>query len=76
MSSLSTPRSVLGVDRMCRAEINEAFEASVFANSLQNAGYQTGMIGKYLNGKKVSHCPTSTDADEENPPGWDFYFAM
>jgi len=48
----------------------------VFAISLQNAGYQTGMIGKYLNGETVTHCPKSKGEYEAPPAGWDFYFAM
>jgi len=61
---------------MCRCDISDAFEASVFAISLQNAGYQTGMIGKYLNGETVTHCPKSKGEYEAPPAGWDFYFAM
>ena len=57
-----------------RMEANEAFEQAIFANQLQASGYETGMIGKYLNGKYVSHC--YPEGERTPPPGWDFYFAM
>jgi len=57
-----------------RMEASKAFEQAVFANQLQASGYETGMIGKYLNGKYVSHC--DPEGERAPPPGWDFYFAM
>jgi N-acetylglucosamine-6-sulfatase len=45
---------------------NRGHEQDNVATRLQNAGYRTALIGKYLNGYKESYVP----------PGWNDWFAM
>jgi N-acetylglucosamine-6-sulfatase len=43
---------------------NKGYEQNNVATRLNNAGYRTALIGKYLNGYKSSSVP----------PGWDYWF--
>ena len=45
-------------------------ELSTFATALDRAGYHTGMIGKHLNGYRVSRRADAAPI----PPGWDEWF--
>jgi len=45
------------------------FEQDTFATALQEAGYRTALLGKYLNGYPFRSEPTYI------PPGWDYWWA-
>jgi arylsulfatase A-like enzyme len=45
------------------------FEQDTFATALQEAGYRTALLGKYLNGYPLKSEPTYI------PPGWDYWWA-
>ena len=45
------------------------FEQDTFATALQEAGYRTALLGKYLNGYPLKDAPTYI------PPGWDYWWA-
>jgi N-acetylglucosamine-6-sulfatase len=46
------------------------YESDNVATRLQDAGYSTGLFGKYLNGYGATTVPTTV------PPGWDDWFAF
>lgn len=49
----------------------EPWEPTALPVNLQNAGYRTGMFGKYINGWNKNWTATHTP-----PPGWDVFLAM
>ena len=49
---------------------NHGNEASTIATWLQDAGYRTALIGKYINGYGATVAPTYI------PPGWDQWFGL
>jgi len=46
------------------------YESDNLATRLQDAGYSTGLFGKYLNGYGATTVPTTV------PPGWEDWFAF
>jgi N-acetylglucosamine-6-sulfatase len=58
--------------------ISKLNQAETLAVWLQNAGYYTGLIGKYLNDYGLTDTNTgdSVPACQEVPPGWDEWYGL
>ena len=56
----------------------EGREQSTLATWLHDAGYRTGLVGKYLNGypRLPRRLTSATLPDEYIPPGWDEWYAQ
>ena len=55
------------------------FQEHTFGRYLTDAGYTTGIFGKYLNMPGMDSadlCPTSKNTTAATPKGWDRFFAM
>ena len=53
-----------------------AHESQTLAGWLDNAGYETALIGKYLNGYGKNNGCEEDDEDLDPPPGWDKWVAF
>lgn len=52
--------------------VETGLEAETIATLLQSAGYETAMIGKYMNGYDLNH----KNAGLYKPPGWDHWMGL
>jgi arylsulfatase A-like enzyme len=51
-------------------------DSSTLPMWLQDAGYETGLVGKYLNGYGTNQDPSPKDDPTYIPPGWDDWQAL